>query len=314
MAVSESRLPAPLAKLDAFQQRHTALAVPFAVYKKFSDDDAGKLASLVAYYSFISVFPLLIVLTTVVSRVLVGYPELAEQIVKTAAGSFLDVSGQTGEIKPLQLNGLALVIAIGVALWAGLGVAHEMQYSMNVVYGVSRRKRPGFFPRMLRSFLLLIIVGLGLSITSIIQGAIVQVFGGILIRVVAGLLVLLLNTMIFVVAFQRSTVAKTPWRNVLPGAAVVSLFWSLMQLFGANLLGAKVDSSQATYGQFAIVIALLFYFFLLAQVTLYCAELNVVLQHKLWPRGYDSDPIEFSQEEDPQKEKATKAVDPEWPG
>ena len=50
-------LPGLLAKLDDFQQDHAFAALPFAVYKKFSDDEAGKLAALISYYAFISVFP-----------------------------------------------------------------------------------------------------------------------------------------------------------------------------------------------------------------------------------------------------------------
>lgn len=38
--------------------------------KKFSDDQAGSLAALIAYYGFVSIFPLLLVLVTVLGIVL----------------------------------------------------------------------------------------------------------------------------------------------------------------------------------------------------------------------------------------------------
>ena len=47
---------------DAFQQRRPALAFPVAVWKKFNDDQAGNLAALIAYYGFVAIFPLLLLL------------------------------------------------------------------------------------------------------------------------------------------------------------------------------------------------------------------------------------------------------------
>jgi hypothetical protein len=46
--------------VDRYQQSHASLAFPFAVFRKFGDDQAGNLAALIAYYAFFSVFPLLL--------------------------------------------------------------------------------------------------------------------------------------------------------------------------------------------------------------------------------------------------------------
>ena len=63
---------------DRAQRKHPVLAVPVAVVKKFGDDQGGGLAALVAYYSFFSLFPLLLVFVTVLGFVLQGNPEPAE--------------------------------------------------------------------------------------------------------------------------------------------------------------------------------------------------------------------------------------------
>ena len=55
---------------DALQQRHAWLALPVAVWKKFGDDQAGNLAALIAYSAFVAIFPLLLVLVTVLDIVL----------------------------------------------------------------------------------------------------------------------------------------------------------------------------------------------------------------------------------------------------
>src|SRR6202043_358476 len=77
-----------LAALDKFQQRHRALAFPIAVYRKFSDDQAGSLAALVSYYAFVSTFPLLLVLVTVLGMVLSGSPRLQQDVLNSALSEF----------------------------------------------------------------------------------------------------------------------------------------------------------------------------------------------------------------------------------
>src|SRR5579875_2273318 len=77
-----------LRRFDAFQQKHAWLAFPLAIVKKSSDDQAGNLAALVAYYGFFSLFPLLLVLVTILGIVLRGNPSLQHQIVTSALANF----------------------------------------------------------------------------------------------------------------------------------------------------------------------------------------------------------------------------------
>jgi YihY family inner membrane protein len=280
-------LPGPLAKLDQFQQNHAFAAVPIAVYKKFSDDEAGKLAALISYFAFLSVFPLLILLATILSRVLVDYPDLADKIVATAAGSFLSI-GATGTVQPLQVSGFALALAVVVSLWGGLAVANAMQDAMNTVYEVPKTWRAGFVWRVLRSASLLVIVGVGLPVMTVLQGIAGRTVTGVIASIVILIIMVILNTGLIALSFRRSTVADTTWRGVLPGAAIAAIAWSVMQGLGTSLLTQRVAGTQSSYGQFALVIGLLLWFFVLAQVTIYCAELNMVLAYRLWPRGLKS--------------------------
>ena len=226
-------------------------------------------------------------LATILSRVLVGYPDLADQIVATAAGSFLSI-GAGGRVEPLDVSGFALAIGVLVALWSGLAVANGMQDAMNTVYEVPKTQRPGFAWRILRSISLLIIVGVGLPATTVLQAIASQTLTGGIASGAILIIVLLMDTGLIAFAFKRSTVADTSWRDVLPGAAIAAVAWSVMQALATTLLTQRVAGAQASYGSFAVVIGLLFWFFLLAQVTIYCAELNMVLTHRLWPRGLKS--------------------------
>ena len=71
-----NRIEKAVRTADELQQRHAWLAVPVAVWKKFGDDQAGNLAALIAYYSFVAIFPLLLVLVTVLDLVLKNDPGL----------------------------------------------------------------------------------------------------------------------------------------------------------------------------------------------------------------------------------------------
>ena len=55
---------------DRFQQRHRWLGFTLAVFQKYSDDDGGSLAATISYYAFFSIFPLLLVFTTLLGYVL----------------------------------------------------------------------------------------------------------------------------------------------------------------------------------------------------------------------------------------------------
>src|SRR6266511_4956071 len=107
-----------VSRVDAFQQRRRWTAFPFAVIKKFGDDQAGYLAALIAYYGFFSVFPLLLVFVTVLGLILGSGSHLATTIQQSALSQF-PVIGQQIKVNSLHGSGLALAIGIVGALWAG---------------------------------------------------------------------------------------------------------------------------------------------------------------------------------------------------
>ena len=145
-------------------------------------------------------------------------------------------------------------------------------------------------PRTIRSITLLILVGIGLPATTALQGLAGKLLPGLLATVLGWALVIAANTCLLGLAFARATVAQTAWRTLVPGALVAAVAWSLAQELGTDLLTRRVEGAEQTYGSFALVIGILFWFFLLAQITLYCCELNVVLEDKLWPRSLRSHP------------------------
>jgi membrane protein len=281
-----------LERADRVQQRRPWLAFPLAVYQKFSDDQAGNLASLLAYYAFFSVFPLLLVMVTVLGFVLQATPGLQDRVFSTALG-FFPIIGEHSSLHPLQGSVLALVVGIALALFSGLSVASQAQVAFNTVLAVPRSDWPGFLPRLLRSLELLVVGGGGLVLTTLISGAVTGAGSlgfslGAGLRIMGAVLAIVLDTLLFTLLFTRVTVRTVTWRESLPGAGFAAVCWYGLQLGGTALVTHELKGASSTYGTFATVIGLLTFFHLQAQLTLYAAEINAVRIDALWPRGLRS--------------------------
>ena len=271
-----------IAEVDRFQADRPWLAVPVAAVKKFGDDNAGRLAGLIAYYGFFSLFPLLLVLVTIAGFVLSGHVGLQRDILNSAVAQFPVIGSQlrrnTGR---LDTNGLALVFGSVAALWAGTGVVKAAQHAMNEVWSVPRQERPNLLKATARSLAMFAILGGGLVLTTALTGA---VGAGLVPRPGGVILGAVLNIAIVLGAFHVLTLPAVSLRTLLPGAVLAGLAWLGLQFGGGYLLDTQVTKASETYGTFAVVIGLLWWMHLQAQILLYAAELNVVLARHLWPR------------------------------
>jgi YihY family inner membrane protein len=273
-------------RLDAVQRRHPAFGYPLAVVYKYIDDQGGYLAALIAYYAFVSVFPLLLLLSTVLGWVLVGHPELRDQVLHSALREFPVIGSQLDE--PKQLSGGVAGVLIGTfgALYGGLGVGQALQNALNTVWSVPRHQRPDPFIARGRSLLLLVTVGaalLGTTVLSAISGG--AGFFGVGVRVMVLTASAAVNGAAFVAAFRIGTDRKLTVGQVAPGAVTAAVGWQLLQSFGAVYVGHVVTSASATNGVFALVLGMLAFLYVTAVLVVLCAEINVVRVDHLHPRA-----------------------------
>jgi inner membrane protein YhjD len=274
-------IQALIGRVDGFQRAHKATAIPFAVVKKFGDDQAGNLAALVAYYSFFSIFPLLLVFVTVIGFVLQDNKEAQQRLLDSALSQFPVVGDQLRDnIGSVQGSGLALVVGVLLALWGGLGALEAMQNAMNSVWNVPRHKRPSFLVAKLRSLMMLGLLGGLIVATTVVAN--VRFIPGFL-----GLpLAMALNAVLFVLAFKVLTEKKDiDWKVMLPGGIVAGVGFTLLQLVGGWYVNRSINGASRVYGTFAVVLGLLTLLYLMSQIVVYAAEINVVLHERLWPRG-----------------------------
>ena len=72
----------------------------------------------------------------------------------------------------------------------------------------------------------------------------------------------LLNLLLLTVLFQVLTGKAVRWRQLLPGAAVAALGWSVLQSLGVTVVSRQLEQANLVYGVFAVVIVLLGWLYL----------------------------------------------------
>jgi YihY family inner membrane protein len=278
--------PRALEKLDDLQQR-TRIAPLFGVVKKFGDDRGGSLAALITYYGFLSLFPLLLLFYTVVAFVLPHYPGAQADLTKSVISQFPVIGPQLQQNTqhPLKGSGLALIVGVVALVWGSLGVAQILQFTMQEVWNIPGRDRPGYVTRLLRSLLLFLVLGLGIATTTAVSGLGTILDWGPAGSLLAALPALVVNIGLFLLVFRLLTSSEVSLRQLVPGAVLGGIGWQVLQTVGVNLVSHQLQHASQVYGVFGFTLALISFLALAATLTVYSAELNVVLAHHLWPRS-----------------------------
>jgi membrane protein len=274
-------------KADDFQRSHAPTAFAYAVLKKFGEDRAGQQAALLAYYGFFSLFPLMLFGVTILGIVLRTRPQLQERVLHSALSQFPIIGDQLQHnIGALSRSGVALVIGLAGALWAGLAGIKAMQNAMNLIWGVPRQSGPGTPRQIGKAAVMLVVLGAFVIASTALSGIGAGSHGShLLLRSVTLPASLVLDVIVFMIAFKVLTVADVSWSDVARGAAVGGVAWAVLQAIGNFYVARTLKNASALYGFFGIVIGLLSWMYLTAQVSLLAAEINVVRKNHLWPRS-----------------------------
>ncbi len=279
------------ARADRAQRRYGVLGFPIAVIYKFYDDQGGYLAALITYYGFLSLFPLLLLLSTVLGFVLHGHPGAQRDLVNSALSQFPVIGNELrGDVKQLKGNTAALVIGILVSLYGSLGVAQALQNALDKMWAVPRQARPNPLRARLRSLGLVGILGLGVIVTATLST--VTTGSGFLgsdigpwSRIVAVLLSTACNGGLFLLVFTLLTAKRPSIHDVWVGAVAAAIGFQVLQTVGAYYLNHKLRGASAVYGTFGLVLGLLAWIYLESLIVVFAAEADVVRRRRLYPRA-----------------------------
>ncbi|HUK73796.1 MAG TPA: YhjD/YihY/BrkB family envelope integrity protein [Streptosporangiaceae bacterium] len=279
-------------RVDKAQQRHRVPAFAFGVVKKFGDDNGGTLAASLAHSAFVSVFPLLLVLVTVLGLVAAGDPSLRQHVLDAVAKQFPLVGRQlAGNVHALRRSSvIGLIVGLAGLVWGGTGFAQSALFTMEQVWNLPGPARPGFVPRLGRAVMFLGLLAVGIIVTTLLTGLDTYGHHATAIVALAQVLALLANFGLYFVGFRILTPKGVPSRALVPGAAAGGAAWTLLQVLGTYLVHHFLRS-DSVYGVFATVLGLVAWIYLAVEISVYAAEINVVLTRHLWPRSIVQPPL-----------------------
>jgi YihY family inner membrane protein len=275
-------------RLDIVQQRRGVTAFPVAVVRKFSDDQGGRLAGQIAYSSLLAVFPLLLLLLTLLGIVLHGDVQAQNDVLNSAVRQFPVVgSDLTRNVHQLSTgSNLVDYLVLVWLIYGSLRLSRSAQLMMAVVWGIARDDLPTFWHWLPRAIGFLAVLGVGFIGGGALAG--LGAFHGLgdysfWIGLVG---VLVLNIVMFWCGFTILVASPSGRRTVWPGALVAGVIWSVLQLVGAQLVNHQLRHLSNLYGTFATVLGLMWWLVLGTTVSVLAAECNAVLAGGTWPRSF----------------------------
>jgi YihY family inner membrane protein len=286
-------------KADTAQQGVRPIAFAVGVFKKFGDDRGGSLAALLTFYGFLSLFPLLLLLVTILGFFNGSEHSFVQRVENSAFSQFPVVGTKlSSNIHGLQGRSvLGLIVGILFVLWGSQGALQTAQYAQAEIWNIPGVNRPNFWARLGRTGLMMLVLGLFLLASTVLAGVVTIGHHGAWAVVGAVVVSLVVNVGLFVVAFRLLTPKQIPWKDMVPGSIVGAVGWTVLQYLGGVLVEHSLRNTSKEYGTFALVLGLISFLFLAAQVTLYAAEVNVVRVRHLWPRGMVQPPLTAADKE-----------------
>lgn len=272
-------------KINAWQRSHRWSAVTYAVIKKYSEDESGYQAALLTYYGFLSLFPLLLVLTTVTSLVAGNHPGLQRNVIHGTTTYFPVLGSQLAHhISGLHKNGLALAVGIIFTFYGTRGVADAFRRGVQHIWRVPKEQRPTFPRTVVSSLAIIIVGGIGFILASASTGFAASAGHGPVFRLLSVAVDLFILFWLFSFLLNACLPRHVPLKDTRSGALAAAIGLVVLQAAGGYLLATELKRLDVLYSYFAISLGLLFWIYLQAQLLYYAVTLAAVRAQRLWPR------------------------------
>ena len=362
-------------RLERLRVRYPVVDVTLLTFKGFSDDDGGSYSAALTYYTFFSIFPIMLFAASILGFLTGGNEELRDDVLQAGVDAvplLKDILAPAGLKFIEERAGSFAVTGVILALYSGTGAIVALQHALNRFYGVT--DEPGWMQKRVRALRFLAVFGVGVLLSVALGGlagfatnvfspeerlggrvinlertgdddgtpsATIQVgdedavtvveggtFGdgytldgvrsecatvsfegdrntlcvtggaGLTTAAVVGWILghivgFLVGVLIFASAYKFLPALKRSWRDVLPGALLAAAAFEILKELGTWYLERGSAGREATFGAFALAAGFLVASYLIAQVTLLCAEVNdVLMSRRLTRQTYLIDPEE----------------------
>lgn len=278
-------------KVDRGQRRWSIFGFPLAVIYKFFDDQGNYLAAVITYYTFLAIFPLLLMASSIMGFILQGRPELKDDALNSALSNFPIIGTQLTAPEGLEGSTGAVVVGSIAALYGCIGLGVALQNVINTAWAVPRNSRPNPLLVRLNSLGLLFTAGVAVLLVTVFTAVVsnTEVFGGDLnatiqwmIRIGNVVIVGLVLTALFRMA---AATRHLTLRRAAPGAFSLALMWQLLQYLGTVYVTRVFPAANQVNETFALVLGLIGIIYIAAVMGVLGVEINVVLARRLWPRA-----------------------------
>jgi uncharacterized BrkB/YihY/UPF0761 family membrane protein len=268
-------------RVMALRERHVAIDVVVDTLDGWRRHITGRNATVLAFFGFLSIFPLLLVATTILGFVLEGNEQLQQEIIDGALDD-IPVIGQELANDPAAIQGSvwALVIGLGAALWSSTKAFVGLQMAQDDIWEIDVDDRDGLPVQRGKALLGILFVGAAQIGSVVISGAVSAAdlpLGG---RVLLLAATVAINIVTLLAMFRWLTTASLTWTDVWPGAVIAGIGFTVLQYFGTTLVTRLVNNASDTYGQFALVLGLVTWLSFLAITALMCTEFNAALARR----------------------------------
>ena len=234
------------------------------------------LAASLAYYAFVSLIPLLLLVLSVAS--VVGGDQLAGDVV-VALGPVLSPAGQDlirAALTGAAGRGGATVIGLLVLVWSGLKVFRGLDIAFSTLYGTEGEM--SFLGQVKDALVVLVAVGAGIAVT-IGGGAVISLSGVELAGPLGTLALVAALAVVFLPLYVVFPGQPVTVREALPGAVLSAAGWAAL-MTGFRIYAANAASFQL-YGVIGGVLLLVTWFYFGGVVLLLGGVLNAVLADRM---------------------------------
>ncbi|MFK7917716.1 MAG: YihY/virulence factor BrkB family protein [Ilumatobacter sp.] len=239
---------------------------------------SGRNASLVAFFAFLSIFPLMLAAVSILGFVLDGNEELQERIVNGAAAE-IPVLGQTLAEDTEAIDGSvwALIIGLAIALFSSTKAFVGLQGALDDAWDVDIDDRAGMPVQRGKALAGLVIIALPqiavLVLAGILSATNLPAIGdfGIMFATVA------VNIVVIAGMYRFFTSYRTTWRLVFPGAIVAGIVFTILQNVGTALVKAQAQGDEPMK-TINTILGLLTWLSLIGITLIMCAEMNAAIK------------------------------------
>lgn len=256
--------------LDAVASRNRPIRIARNAYLAFKDDGGDLRVGYITYYGFLSLLPALLAALTIFDMVFENNKDVRDWLVNSTLSS-IPVIGPTID-QNLSLatgHGTTLAITLITLLWAARKGGIAIQDGLGAILETTEKNR-GFFTKLIVSYGVIIIIGIGVVVPTIVNA---QLDSQVIDQLLLLMFTLIWNVLIVWLLFR--VIAPRP---AMAGVIVGAVLLTIVQTASVFILVSTLEKSRPLYGTLAVALVLLLWISLQVRAVLFGAEINRAMQ------------------------------------